>query len=77
VHPRAYEALDALAGSARGLNTERRHQVGDWLLGQHGPDEAGATRWFVEGSVAGRAWARAVAGRSVVGEVLTELKRAR
>jgi hypothetical protein len=75
VRSRAYDALDALAGGAGELNTERRQQVGDWLLGQQGPDEAGATRSFVEGSVAGRAWARTVAAElaPIAGDRLPEI----
>ncbi|HEX7301196.1 MAG TPA: hypothetical protein VF257_19515 [Solirubrobacteraceae bacterium] len=58
---RAYDALDALGPGAGGLPAARRQQIADWLLGQQAPEEASATRAFVDGSSAGRAWAEAVA----------------
>jgi hypothetical protein len=61
VRSRAYDALDALGPGAAGLPSDRRQAIADWLLGQQAPDEAKATRAFVEGSPAGRAWADAVA----------------
>src|SRR4051794_5164517 len=61
VRSRAYDALDALAPGAAGLHSERRRTVADWLLGQQAPEDAAATRAYLEGSPAGRAWARAVA----------------
>jgi hypothetical protein len=61
VRSRAYDALDTLGPGAGGLSTERRHAISDWLLGQQSPDEAIATRAFLDGSAAGRAWAHGVA----------------
>jgi hypothetical protein len=61
VRSRAHDALDALGPGAAGLPSERRQAIADWLLGQQGPDEATATRTFVESDAAGRAWAAAVA----------------
>ncbi|HEY7622031.1 MAG TPA: hypothetical protein VH834_19830 [Solirubrobacteraceae bacterium] len=61
VRSRAHDALDALGPGAGGVPTPRRQEIGDWLLGQQGPDEAAATRAFLEGSPAGRSWAEAVA----------------
>jgi hypothetical protein len=61
VRSRAYDALDTLGPGAGGLSAERRHEIADWLLGQQDPDEAAATRAFVDGSTAGRVWAHGVA----------------
>jgi hypothetical protein len=61
VRSRAYDALDTLGPGAAGLPAERRHEISDWLLGQRDPDEAEATRAFVDGSTAGRTWAHGVA----------------
>jgi hypothetical protein len=61
VRTRAYDALDALGPGAAGLHSERRRTIADWLLGQQAPEDAAATRAYLEGSSAGRAWARAVA----------------
>jgi hypothetical protein len=60
VRSRAYDALDAIGPGAAGLPSDRRQAIADWLLGQQGPDEAGATRAFVASSPAARAWAEAV-----------------
>jgi hypothetical protein len=60
VRSRAYDALDTLGPGAGGLPAERRHEIADWLLGQQEPDEAAATRVFVDGSTAGRVWAHGV-----------------
>jgi hypothetical protein len=61
VRSRAYDALDAIGPGAAGLPSDRRQAIADWLLGQQGPDEADATRAFVAGSPAARAWTEAVA----------------
>jgi hypothetical protein len=61
VRSRAHDALDALGPGAGGVPGARRQEIADWLLGQQGPDEAAATRAFVDGSPAARAWAQAVA----------------
>jgi hypothetical protein len=61
VRTRAYDALDALGPGALGLPGARRHEIADWLLGQQEPDQAAATRAFLDGSPAGRNWANAVA----------------
>ena len=61
VRSRAYDALDTLGPGAGGLPADRRQEISDWLLGQQEPDEAAATRAFVDGSTAGRAWAHGVA----------------
>jgi hypothetical protein len=61
VRSRAHDALDALGPGAGGVPAPRRKEIADWLLGQQGPDEAAATRAFIDGSPAARAWAQAVA----------------
>jgi hypothetical protein len=54
---------------------ERRHEIADWLLGQQDPEEAVATRAFVDGSTAGRVWAHGVARElePLAGDRLPEL----
>jgi hypothetical protein len=61
VRSRAHDALDALGPGAGGVSSARRQEIADWLLGQQGPDEAAATRAFLDGSPAAKAWAGAVA----------------
>ena len=75
VRSRAYDALDTLGSGAGGLSAERRHEIADWLLGQQDPDEAAATRAFVDGSTAGRVWAHGVARElePLAGDRLPEL----
>ncbi len=61
VRSRAHDALDALGPGAGGVPGPRRQEIADWLLGQQDPDEAAATRAFLDGSPAARSWAQAVA----------------
>src|SRR3954468_656883 len=61
VRSRAYDALDTLGPGPGGLDAERRHEIADWLLGQRDPEEAAATRAFVDGSTARRVWAHGAA----------------
>ena len=62
VRRRAHAALDSIGpGAPRGLTTRRREELADYLLGQLDDDEADDTRYFLEGSASGRAWARVVA----------------
>jgi hypothetical protein len=61
VRSRAYDALDTLGPGPGGLPAERRHEISDWLLGQQEPEQAVATRAFLDGSTAGRTWAHGVA----------------
>jgi Anti-sigma-K factor rskA, C-terminal len=61
VRSRAYDALDTLGPGPGGLPAERRHEISDWLLGQQDPEQAVATRAFLDGSTAGRAWTHGVA----------------
>lgn len=63
VRERAHAALAALGPRAiSGLTTERREAIGDYLLGQQNGSELDATRRYLEGSAAGRGWARVVSG---------------
>src|SRR4051795_2492695 len=76
VRDRAVSALDAL-GPRNGapLAPERRSEVADYLLGQQSASQRQDTREFLEGSAAGRAWARVVAGelRPLAGDALPEI----
>ena len=58
----AHAALDALGPSTAGLTAGRRADIADYLLGQQSTEDRDATREHLEGSAAGRAWARSVAG---------------
>src|SRR3954453_15535939 len=61
VRERARDALDALGPEeAPGLTEQRQDEIADYLLGQQNDDEADDTHYFLEGSGAGRAWARVV-----------------
>jgi Anti-sigma-K factor rskA, C-terminal len=75
VRSRAYDALDTLGPGPGGLPAERRHEISDWLLGQQDPESATATRAFLDGSTAGRAWAHGVARElePLAGDRLPEL----
>jgi hypothetical protein len=75
VRSRAYDALDTLGPGAGDLDADRRHEIADWLLGQRDPEEAAATRAFVDGSTAGRVWAHGVARElePLAGDSLPEL----
>jgi hypothetical protein len=62
VHDRAQAALAMLApGQARGLDAERRAEVGDYLLGQAGIAERLKARTYLTDSEQARSWALAVA----------------
>jgi hypothetical protein len=64
VRERALDALENLgADTPSGLNPARQDEVGDYLLGQQSAAEADTTRTFLQGSAAGRAWARAISGQ--------------
>lgn len=76
VRDRALNALDALGpDNVDGLPPERQDEVSDYLLGQQTASGRAATRTFLEGSAAGRAWARAVATevRAFAGDTLPEI----
>lgn len=76
VRERALNALDALGpDTTPGLAPERQDDIGDYLLGQQSASERVRTRSFLEGSAAGRAWARptAAALRPLAGDRLPEI----
>jgi hypothetical protein len=69
VKARAHDALATLGPEdADDLTEDRRDEIGDYLLGQQDEGQRTATRSFLEGSPAGRAWAR------IVSSELRELK---
>src|SRR5436305_9389760 len=76
VRERAVTALDAM-GPRDGapLPAERRAEIADYLLGQQSASERAGTREFLEGSAAGRAWARVVSGelRPLGGDALPDI----
>ena len=61
VKARAHDALASLGPEDTDLSDDRRDEIGDHLLGQQDEGQQAATRTFLEGSPAGRAWARVVA----------------
>lgn len=76
VRDRALNALDALGpDNVDGLSPERQDEVSDYLLSQQSASARAATRTFLEGSAAGRGWARAVAAevRGLAGDGLPEV----
>jgi hypothetical protein len=76
VRERALMALDALgSGDPQGLSDDRADEIADYLLGQQSATGRAQTRTFLEGSAAGRAWARSIAGelRPVAGDGLPEI----
>ena len=76
VRDRAVSALDEL-GPRDGapVAPERRGEIADYLLGQQSASQRQQTRDFLEGSAAGRAWARVVSGelRPLAGEALPDV----
>jgi hypothetical protein len=76
VRDRAVTALEAM-GPRDGapLAAERRAEISDYLLGQQSASERQATREFLEGSAAGRAWARVVSGelKPLAGDALPDI----
>jgi hypothetical protein len=81
VRGRAHAALDALGPSTAGLTAGRRADIADYLLGQQSTEDRDATREHLEGSAAGRAWARSVVGelrplaRNGLPEIPSEARR--
>ena len=76
VRDRAHAALDALGPEdVPGLALEDQDDVADYLLGQQSASRRASTRSFLEGSAAGRAWARAVSGelRPLAGDNLPDI----
>ncbi len=62
VRARARGAVRALGTDPPGIDEDRRDEIADYLLGQQSASRRAATREYLEGSAAGRAWARGVAG---------------
>jgi hypothetical protein len=76
VRERALDALDSLGpDTPAGLTPERQDEIADYLLGQQTASQRAATRQYLEGSAAGRAWARVVASelRPLAGDALPEV----
>ncbi len=76
VRERALNALDALGPeSTAGLSPEDQDDISDYLLSQQSASRRAATRTLLEGSAAGRAWARAVVTqlRPLAGDGLPEI----
>jgi hypothetical protein len=61
VRARARGAVAAIGPDASEIDEDRRHEIADYLLGQQSASRRAATREYLEGSPAGRAWARGVA----------------
>jgi hypothetical protein len=61
VRNRARSAVAALGPDSSEIAPARRDEVADYLLGQQGASQRVATREYLEGSAAGRAWARGAA----------------
>ena len=61
VRTRARGAVAALGADPAGIDEDRRDEIADYLLGQQSASRRAATREYLEGSAAGRAWARGVA----------------
>ena len=75
VRERARAALDAMGPEDVGLTLDHQDEIADYLLGQQSASQRAATRDFLEGSAAGRAWARVVSGelRPLAGDALPEI----
>jgi hypothetical protein len=75
VRSRAIAALEALGPSSTGLTGPRRAEIADYLLGHQTVSEREATRSYLAGSAAARAWARSVAGelRPLAGDDLPDI----
>jgi hypothetical protein len=61
VRARARGAVGALGPDPAGIDADRRDEIADYMLGQQSASRRAATREYLEGSAAGRAWARGVA----------------
>jgi Sigma-70, region 4 len=62
IRRRAQGAVAALAPDDADVSPDRRNEIADYLLGQQTASQRAATREYLEGSAAGRAWARAASG---------------
>jgi hypothetical protein len=61
IRARARGAVAAVGPDPSGIESERRDEVADYLLGQQTASQRAATREYLEGSAAGRTWGRAAA----------------
>jgi hypothetical protein len=61
VRRRAEGAVDALGPDSSDVPGDRRNEIADYLLGQQTASQRAATREYLEGSSAGRGWARSAA----------------
>ena len=59
VRRRAQGAVDVLGPDGSDVPDDRRSEIADYLLGQQTASQRAATREYLEGSAAGRGWARA------------------
>lgn len=72
---RARGAVAAVGPDAGEIGEERRDEISDYLLGQQSASQRAATREYLQGSSAGRAWARAAATalEPIGGETLPDI----
>jgi hypothetical protein len=61
VRRRAQGAVDVLGPNGADVPGDRRNEIADYLLGQQTASQRAATREYLEGSTAGRGWARSAA----------------
>lgn len=75
IRGRAHAAVASLAPDAPGLSEEQRGELTDFLLGEQSASSRAATRAFLEGSPAARAWSRGAADelRPLGGDRLPEI----
>jgi hypothetical protein len=75
VRARARSAVAALGPDAGDIGTDHRDEIADYLLGQQTASQRAATREYLEGSSAGRSWARAAASalRPIAGSSLPDI----
>lgn len=75
IRGRAHQAVAALGPDAPGLSDDQRGELTDFLLGEQTASSRAATRAFLEGSPAARAWARGAAEelRPLGGDRLPEI----
>lgn len=79
VRARARGAIAAVGPDSTKIGEERRDEIADYLLGQQTAAQRAATREYLEGSPAGRSWARAAATAlaPIGGEALPDIPPAR
>lgn len=75
VRDRAHAGLAALGPEGAGLPADRRAEISDYLLSQQSASARAATREYLGGSAAGRAWARTTAAqlRPLAGDSLPDV----